>query len=261
VPSGRSPSLAKPPAMSSLRNAVKRKTHKERSQPAARAKFGLLEKHKDYVLRARDFNNKKKRLQALKEKASFRNPDEFYFKMEKMRTKEGVHVNTSSDSIDADTLKLLKTQDLNYVHMKKKVDDTKIQKLHSNLHCISALADAPKQNSHTIFLDSDEDPEDFDAAEHFDTVPELVDRAHNRQRRSKLEEGLAEPKGKASRKMEREKEAQYRELLQRMERKKKLDTAMHELQTQRNLLGKGRRRKAKGEDGSTQFVWRQERKR
>eukprot|EP00961_Rhodomonas_salina_P104383 1404869-Rhodomonas_salina.1 len=122
-----------------------------------------------------------------------------------------------------------------------------------------------------------------------DRVPELVDRAHNRQRRSKLEEGLAEPKGKASRKvkrepshkvsdmqggvvrvlscdvgweqMEREKEAQYRELLQRMERKKKLDTAMHELQTQRNLLGKGRRRKAKGEDGSTQFVWRQERKR
>ena len=34
--------------MSSLRNAVKRVTHKERAQPAARKRFGLLEKHKDY---------------------------------------------------------------------------------------------------------------------------------------------------------------------------------------------------------------------
>ena len=29
-----------------MRNAVNRKTHKERSQPSSRAKFGLLEKHK-----------------------------------------------------------------------------------------------------------------------------------------------------------------------------------------------------------------------
>ena len=44
--------------MSSLRNAVKRVTHKERSQPRARNHLGLLEKKKDYQRRAKDFHFK-----------------------------------------------------------------------------------------------------------------------------------------------------------------------------------------------------------
>jgi U3 small nucleolar RNA-associated protein 11 len=67
--------------MSSLRNAVKRRTHKERSQPAERKRLGLLEKHKDYTQRAQDFNKKEKTIQVFREKAAFKNPDEFYFKM------------------------------------------------------------------------------------------------------------------------------------------------------------------------------------
>ena len=78
--------------MSALRNAVKRKTHKERSQPGDRRKFGLLEKKKDYVLRARDFHKKEDAIKALKTKAAYRNPDEFYFGMQRNRTKDGVHV-------------------------------------------------------------------------------------------------------------------------------------------------------------------------
>jgi U3 small nucleolar RNA-associated protein 11 len=152
--------------MSSLRNAVKRKTHKERAQPSHRAKFGLLEKHKDYVLRARDFNKKKKRIQALQEKAAFRNKDEFYFKMEKTGTKNGIFTKLAGESMDAETLKLLKTQDFNYIALKKKTEDTKIDKMMNNLHSIAALQTAPKMNKHTLFVDSDEELESFEPPQH-----------------------------------------------------------------------------------------------
>ena len=73
--------------MSSLRNAIQRRNHKEREQPRSRQKYGILEKHKDYVLRAKDYHSKQDRLKAFREKAYFRNPDEFYFKMINSKTK------------------------------------------------------------------------------------------------------------------------------------------------------------------------------
>lgn len=71
----------------SLRNSLHRRNHKERGQLANRKKYGLLEKHKDYVLRARDYHSKQDRLTRLKQKATERNKDEFYFGMNKERTK------------------------------------------------------------------------------------------------------------------------------------------------------------------------------
>jgi U3 small nucleolar RNA-associated protein 11 len=59
-----------------------RRTHHERAQPAARARLGLLEKHKDYKIRAQDYNRKKKTLKTLRAKAEFRNKDEYYHGME-----------------------------------------------------------------------------------------------------------------------------------------------------------------------------------
>jgi U3 small nucleolar RNA-associated protein 11 len=72
--------------MSSLRNSLHRRNHKERSQLSHRSKLGLLEKHKDYVLRARDYHSKQDRITRLRQKAADRNKDEFYFGMVNQRT-------------------------------------------------------------------------------------------------------------------------------------------------------------------------------
>lgn len=73
--------------MSSFKKVARsRGQYKERSQPAGRKKLGLLEKHKDYVLRAKDYHAKEKRLRSLREKAALRNPDEFYFAMQNAKT-------------------------------------------------------------------------------------------------------------------------------------------------------------------------------
>ena len=68
-----------------FKKALRTREHRERAQPAARAKLGLLEKHKDYVLRARDFHRKQDALKALRIRAANRNPDEFHFGMIKSR--------------------------------------------------------------------------------------------------------------------------------------------------------------------------------
>ena len=101
-----------------MKNSAPRRAHRERSQPSARKKFGLLEKHKDYVERATDYKKKQKFLKTLKKKASEKNPDEFYFKMHSSKVDNGLHTKLVK-SLDNDTVKLLKTQDLGYIVYKK----------------------------------------------------------------------------------------------------------------------------------------------
>jgi U3 small nucleolar RNA-associated protein 11 len=106
-----------------MRNAVQRRNHKERGQLGGREKWGILEKHKDYSLRAKDYNAKKAKLKRLEEKARDRNPDEFHFGMmgDKNQTK-GRHGrgtigrdSAAARGLSHDAIKLLKTQDQGYL--------------------------------------------------------------------------------------------------------------------------------------------------
>eukprot|EP00898_Chlorokybus_atmophyticus_P004120 jgi/Chlat1/4709/Chrsp30S04760 len=261
--------------MASLRNAVKRRTHKERSQPAARNKYGLLEKHKDYVLRARDFHRKDEHLRKLREKAAARNPDEFYFAMERGRTEGGVHVGRRDESnkYTHEELLLMKTQDLKYVSTHRQAEAMKVEKMQAALHYIGL----EPANKHTIFLDSREEEADFDAAEYFQTPREFLSRAHNRPREADLantpaasiveteellpsrEDVLPE---KFALRAERKRLSAYKELQQRKERLANLTKVAGHMAQRKELMGKGRKRKIAGdpEEGvPATYKWKRER--
>ncbi|ESK98078.1 u3 small nucleolar rna-associated protein 11 [Moniliophthora roreri MCA 2997] len=125
---------------SSLRNSLHRRNHKERSQLAHRAKLGFLEKHKDYVQRARDYHSKQDRLTRLKQKAAERNKNEFYFSMVKEKTREGVHVKDRGNvALPTDIIKVLKTQDENYVRTMRASNQKKIDKIKNQLTAVANL--------------------------------------------------------------------------------------------------------------------------
>ncbi|ODN80629.1 hypothetical protein, variant [Cryptococcus amylolentus CBS 6039] len=106
------------------KNAMSRRNHKERAQPLHRAKLGNLEKHKDYVHRARDYKSKQDRIRKLREIAAFRNKDEFYWGMIKGKTKDGVAIgDRGNEALSTDVVKLLKTQDLGYVRVQIAKDE------------------------------------------------------------------------------------------------------------------------------------------
>jgi U3 small nucleolar RNA-associated protein 11 len=253
--------MVKGQGFSSLRNAVKRRTHKERAQPRHRRSLGLLEKKKDYVKRAKDHHKKMDRLRVLQEKASMRNPDEFYFKMKGSKTEGGVHLMDKDNVLADDIVRVMKTQDMSYVNMKRAVDAKKSERLKKNLHF---LMDRPL-NNHTIYKDTEEEVEEFDAAEHFDTVPELAQRAYNRPRKETLKkERISAPTNtKTLQKAMKEGAKKYDELSQRVDRMGKLDSVLAHQQSTKNAMGKGQKKKIQNASGGkpAQYKFKQKRSR
>lgn len=145
--------------MSSMRNAVQRRNHRERGQPEERKKWGLLEKHKDYSARAKDFNVKKSKLKALKQKVLDKNPDEFYFgmmsrqgpsTMGKGRTGT-VNGDRGNEVLSQDAVRLFKTQDLGYVRTMRNKTLKEVEELERRGKGIKP------EGKKIVFVDGEED--------------------------------------------------------------------------------------------------------
>lgn len=119
-------------AMAKGKLDVQKKQHRERGQTLKRQKLGILEKHKDYVKRARDYHSKQDRLRRLQEKAASRNKDELYFGMIRSQTRKGVHVQQAENkALPTDLVKLLKTQDAGYIRTQRLIEE----KVRSSFPC------------------------------------------------------------------------------------------------------------------------------
>lgn len=79
-------------------------------------------------------------VQLLRQKAEERNPDEFYFAMEKARTRDGVHVaaTTEANKYSQEELRLMKTQDIGYLQLKAQTE-AKVGCLRLSVCCAGEL--------------------------------------------------------------------------------------------------------------------------
>uniref|UniRef100_A0A8D2ZPC3 U3 small nucleolar RNA-associated protein 11 n=2 Tax=Scophthalmus maximus TaxID=52904 RepID=A0A8D2ZPC3_SCOMX len=252
--------------MSSFRKALKsrQRNHHERSQPGVRKHLGLLEKKKDYKLRANDYHKKQNTLAALRKKALDKNPDEFYFNMISSTLQDGVHVSKKADGeveVTEEQKKVMRTQDIKYVEMKRVAEARKIERMKGELHLLDA--DSKQKNKHTFFVDSKKDVESFDLANHLNTVPELVDRVYNRPTLETLEtksiQGAVEPR--SVRKFARMRKHQYKILSQRIDREKKMFVISQKIQTRKDLQDKTKKVKVKKETPSAAAIYKFETKR
>ncbi|KAF2401681.1 U3 small nucleolar RNA-associated protein 11 [Trichodelitschia bisporula] len=239
--------------MSSMRNAVQRRNHKERAQPLEREKWGLLEKHKDYSLRAKDHREKKQRLKALKEKASFRNPDEFHFGMMSTRTSKGQRLgDRGNKALSQDIVRLLKTQDAGYIRTKLQETRKEIERLEQEFQVeeaddksvkVGAVKGGPSKGKHTVFVETVEEQREFDPKAWFGQGDPMPTAEAPDKPKTKQQEEAAKLAWKESRKHDKKRERNHsarRQLLASLrDREEQLQTAEEQLEQQRARMNKG----------------------
>jgi U3 small nucleolar RNA-associated protein 11 len=274
--------------------AMKRKqtNYRERAQPMARRRFGLLEKKKDYKVRAERKHEKDRHIKALREAASLRNKDEFNTGMvgRKIDAK-GIQVELNPDDIEERNASVrdrseLTRANVNYVRMKRQMDRNKIERLHSSLHFIDQEDDVNKDDDddfdssdgdrvspeaaprHIVFVDSKKRKKRFRADKYFDTLPEFVGRRHNRPRRAQLasadfilDERGQQPTKEQLRQVEQMRTEAYDELSARLERLEQLDQLEREAALEQQLRTAGHRKKMVDRDGNVTYKWKRQRKR
>lgn len=223
------------------------KTHRERHQPEERKHLGLLEKKKDYVVRAKDYNEKQATLKLLRRRALNKNPDEFYHHMINSKLEDGKHFEKEKAEEDTpEQLKLMRTQDLKYIIAKRTQERKKIERLQAKLHLSSVQIDT--RNKHTFFSKK--------AAKE---AEEKRLEALAREELPDLDVDALEEATKKSKNL-------YKELAKRIERERQLAVTQEKLEMHRHLeSGKHvlppKRVRRGNKDSAPVYVWKYERKR
>lgn len=193
----------------------------------------------------------------------------------------------TKNTLSADAVKLLKTQDSAYIQTNISKEKKAIERLEAETSTFFNKG-TTSTGKHTVFVDSEQEAKTFDPVKYFDTDKKLLKRRENRLRKSQLEEtapataddvrgivvgtdsraGLTLKDSKSTRfdektqmEMNKRKLAKLTELQQRLERETELAKVKNVMDMSRELLKKGARRKVTDKDGYSTYVWANERKR
>lgn len=219
------------------------KTHRERHQPEERKHLGLLEKKKDYIKRAKDYNDKQATLKLLRRKALNKNPDEFYHHMINSKVDKGVHHEKETEEADTpEQLLLMRSQDIKYITLKRNQEQKKIEKLQAQLH----LTDVSnkKKNKHLYFKSNPESVPNTESSS-ATQIPDFDLQAITNAVQIK--------------------KSLYKELAKRISRERELAIIQHKLEMKKHIEGKKsvippKKVKKGTKDRAPVYVWKYERK-
>ncbi|QLG72635.1 hypothetical protein HG535_0D03430 [Zygotorulaspora mrakii] len=254
--------------MAKLVHNVQKKQHKERSQLAGRSRLGFLEKHKDYVKRAQDYHKKEKSLKILRTKAKERNPDEYFHAMHSRSTDaQGLlhasrHGSDEDASLSTDQVKLLKTQDSNYIRTLRQMELHKMTRKSNDL-----TFDA--SGSHTVFVDTKEELGEFTPEKFFNTTVEMLNRRQNRLTKEQLTSNLGSensfvPNPKAimpKESLDKKRLKKLKLVKEHLEREADLKRVQQKMDFQREVMKNGSKKKITDANGNVSFKWKKQRKR
>ncbi|CAI4231165.1 unnamed protein product [Auanema sp. JU1783] len=260
--------------MSSLvsisKKCVAQRAHRERSMPEKRARFGILEKKKDYQLRSKDYNEKRAAIKKLKIQALDKNPDEFHHHMLNSEVKNNLHYDKKTETEEAASKvqKMLSdVKDLDYVKYKLTAEKKHIDELKSQLHFADTTTNELK-NNHVVYVDDAEQAKSFDPVDYFQTTDELLARRYNRPKVEDLEtKVIVGTFDKATvDEVDRTRRVKYNELYKRINRAKELEVVVAKLQLKKDLADSTREVAPKkvrkgGSKKAAVYKWTYERKR
>ncbi|CCK68312.1 rRNA-processing protein UTP11 KNAG_0A06550 [Huiozyma naganishii CBS 8797] len=251
--------------MAKLVHDVQKKQHRERSQLAGRARLGFLEKHKDYVKRAQDFHKKQNTLKILRGKTKERNPDEYYHAMNtrKVDSKGLLIASRHGDletSLSMEQVKLLKTQDSNYMRTLRLIESNKAQKKQDELMFQA-------NGKHTVFVEEKDQLQNFKPEEFFNTSKDMLERRENRLNNEQLSANLQNVQStgaesimpKAS--LDKKKLKKFKIVKQHLEREKQMKEVEQRMELQKEVMKKGSKKKVVDSKGNISFKWKKQRKR
>ena len=170
----------------------------------------------------------------LRKKVLDKNPEEFDLHMTKSQLKDGVHYDIRDDDkeLTADEIKLMSTQDINYVQRKRMIEMNKIEKLRQNLHLIDC--ESRPTNSHIFFVDNESEKKDINFAERLKTSKKLLEMGFNFANLDQINEQNLTANDIQMIASQRDKS--YRELAKRLERLKFLNILYQKMDIKKKLL-------------------------